>query len=398
MSIAKDHPRFSPEEYRRRFTEIRRRMESKGIDVLILYGDSGSHDGNNANIKYISNYHDPISSYIVFPREGEPSLHISNRLYLPHARLMSILPQTDAVDYDPGRAVEKRLRELGLEKGVIGLVGLRGILHGSLPSGPMDHWRKALESASFVDATDLLAEVRLLKSKEELTWFRRGAALTDMAFEALEKKARAGMTDFQLAAIIFGSYMPHGGMNRVTFVGSTSMAKPHLIFPCQYPSHRKIRRGDVVLTELSAGYEMYSGQAHRPISVGGDPTAIYRRLFEVAVQAYERVFNVLKPGATNLEIQNAASIIQEEGFSTFDVTLHGWGLQIEPPRVDIKSVMIRRPLDEFVVQEGMLLIIQPNVVTPDGKRGLQVGNAVEITKSGARSLQKFPVKFMRIKG
>ena len=398
MSLTKDHPRFSPEEYHRRFTEIRRRMEGKGIDVLILYGDSGSHDGNNANIKYISNYQDPISSYIVFPREGEPSLHISNRLYLPHARLVSILPQTDAVDYDPGRAVEKRLRELGLDKGVIGLVGLRGILHGSLPSGPMDHWRKALESASFVDATDLLAEVRLIKSKEELTWFRRGGALTDMAFEALEKKARAGMTDIQLAAIIAGSYMPHGGTTRLTFVGSTSMAKPHLIFPCQYPSHRKIRRGDVVLTELSAGYEMYSGQAHRPLSVGVGPTAIYQRLFEVAVQAYEHVFNVLKPGATNLDIQEAASIIQEEGFSTFDVTLHGWGLQIEPPRVDIKSVIIRRPLDEFVVQEGMLLIIQPNVVTPDGKRGLQVGNAVEITKSGARSLQKFHIKFMRVKG
>ena len=143
---------------------------------------------------------------------------------------------------------------------------------------------------------------------------------------------------------------------------------------------------------------MYSGQAHRPISVGGGPTAIYQRLFEVAVQAYERVFNVLKPGSTNLDIQKAASIIQEEGLSTFDVTLHGWGLQIEPPRVDIQSVMIRRPLDEFVVREGMLLIIQPNVVTPDGKRGLQVGNAVEITKSGARSLQEFPIKFMRIKG
>jgi hypothetical protein len=44
----------------------------------------------------------------------------------------------------------------------------------------------------------------------------------------------------------------------------------------------------------------------------------------------------------------------------------------------------------------MLLVIQPNVVTRDGKRGLQVGNLVEITPKGARSLQKFPLKFMRI--
>jgi hypothetical protein len=58
--------------------------------------------------------------------------------------------------------------------------------------------------------------------------------------------------------------------------------------------------------------------------------------------------------------------------------------------------MIRRPVNEFVVQERMLLVIQPNVVTQDGKRGLQVGNLVEITQTGARALQKFPIKFLRI--
>ena len=396
MALTKDHPRFSKEEYDRRFREIRKRMQEKGIDVLILYGDSGSNNSNHANIKYVSNYQDPVSSYVVFPWEGEPSLHISNRLYLPHAKLMSIFPRTDAVDYNPGGAVESRIRELGLEKGTIGLVGLRGILYGSLPFGPVDHWHKAFTSASFVDATDLLAEVRLIKSREELTWFRKGAALTDMAFEALGKKGKAGMTDFQLAAIIANSYMPKGGGPKLIFIGSTSMSRPHLIFPCQFPSHRKVGKGDIILTELSADYEMYAGQAHRPITVGVPPTPVYQKMFEVAVEAYTRILKALKPGATHVEIKKAASVIQDEGFTTFDATLHGWGLLIEPPRLDIDAVLIRRPLNEFVVQEGMLLVIQPNVVTQDGKRGLQVGNLVEITPTGARALQKFPLKFMRI--
>jgi len=109
MGLAKDHPRFSKEEYDQRFREIRKRMQEKGIDVLIIYGDSGSYNSNHANVKYVSNYQDLVSSYVVFPQEGEPSLHISNRLYLPYATLMSILPRTDAVDYDPGGAVEKLL-------------------------------------------------------------------------------------------------------------------------------------------------------------------------------------------------------------------------------------------------------------------------------------------------
>jgi Xaa-Pro aminopeptidase len=396
MALTKDHPRFSKEEYARRFREIRRRMAEKGIDVLILYGDSGSYNSNHANIKYVSNYQDLVSSYVVFPREGEPALYISNRLYLPYARLMSVLPLTDAVDYDPGAAVERRIRELGLEKGTIGLVGLRGILYGSLPFGPLDHWHKVFPAASFVDATDILAEARLIKSREEISWFRRGAAFTDLAFEALEKKGRAGMTDAQLAGVIAGGYMPRGGGVKLIFIGSTSMSRPHLIFPCQFPSHRRVRRGDIILTELSADYEMYPGQAHRPIAVGVPPTPVYQKMFEVALEAYTRVLKALRPGATNLEVKKAATVIEQEGFTTFDATLHGWGLLIEPPRVDIDSVMIRRPQNEFTAREGMLLVIQPNVVTRDGKRGLQVGNLVEITARGARSLQQFPLKFMRI--
>ncbi len=396
MALTQDHPRFSKEEYDRRFREMRKRMQEKGIDVLIIYGDSGSNNSNHANVKYVSNYQDPVSSYVVFPLKGEPSLHMSNRLYLPYAKRMSIFPRTDAVDYNPGGAVESRIRELGLEKGTIGLVGLRGILYGSLPFGPVDHWHKAFRSASFVDATDLLAEVRFIKSREELTWFRKGAAFTDMAFEALEKKARAGMTDFQLAGIITNSYMPRGGGPKLIFIGSTSMSRPHLIFPGQFPSHRKVGKGDIILTELSADYEMYAGQAHRPITVGVPPTPVYRKMFDLAVEAYTRILQALKPGATHVVIKKAASIIQDEGFTTFDATLHGWGLLIEPPRLDIDAVMIRRPVNEFVVQEGMLLVIQPNVVTRDGKRGLQVGNLVEITPTGARTLQKFPIKFMRI--
>jgi hypothetical protein len=191
--------------------KLREGVKFHNGDTLTAEDVVFSYNSNHANVKYVSNYQDLVSSYVVFPREGEPSLHISNRLYLPYAKLMSILPRMDAVDYDPGGAVERRLRELGPEKGTIGLVGLRGILYGSLPFGPLAHWHKAFPGSSFVDATDILADVRLIKSREEIAWFRMGAALTDLAFEALEKKARAGMTDFQLAGVIAHGYMPRGG-------------------------------------------------------------------------------------------------------------------------------------------------------------------------------------------
>ena len=396
MAPLQDHPRYPKAEYARRYREIRKRMRARGIDALVFYGDSGMQGANQANIKYATNYKDPVSSFFVFPLKGAPALFISNRLYLPYAKKMSVIQKTEAVDYEPGAKVERRIRELGLEKGSIGLVGFRGILPVSMPFSVADHWRKTLKGAQFTDASDILAEARLVKSPEELKWFRRGAALTDMAFEALEKKAKAGMSEFGLAALISGAYAPRGGSPQLIFVGSTSMARPRLIFPNQFPTHRKIRKGDIVLTELSADYEMHPGQAHRPISVGVEPTPVYRKLYETAVEAYDRIFKALKPGATHEDVKRAGAVIEEEGFTTFDTTFHGWGLLIENPRIDIDASILKRPQNEITFREGMLMVIQPNVCTADGKRGLQVGNLVEVTRTGARSLQKFPMKFMRI--
>lgn len=396
MAPVQDHPRYPKAEYARRYREIRKRMRARGIDTLVFYGDSGMQGGNQANIKYATNYKDPVSSFFVLPLKGAPALFISNRLYLPYAKKMSVIPKTEAVDYEPGAKVERRIRELGLEKGSIGLVGFRGILPVSMPFSVVDHWRKTLKGAQFTDASDILAETRLVKSPEELKWFRRGAALTDTAFEALEKKAKTGMSEFGLAALISGAYMPRGGSPQLIFVGSTSMARPRLIFPNQFPTHRKIRKGDVVLTELSADYEMHPGQAHRPISVCVEPTPAYRKLYEVAVEAYDRILKALKPGATHEDVKRAGAVIEEEGFTTFDTTFHGWGLLIENPRIDIDASILKRPQNEITFREGMLMVIQPNVCAADGKRGLQVGNLVEVTRTGARSLQKFPMKFMRI--
>ncbi len=75
--------------------------------------------------------------------------------------------------------------------------------------------------------------------------------------------------------------------------------------------------------------------------------------------------------------------------------LHGWGVTIEPPRADLPGAMIKRELLPFTIEPGMLFVIQPHVVSPDGKRAVQVGNLVVCEKSGARSLQRAPIQFLK---
>mgnify|MGYP001606767505 CR=1 FL=1 len=274
---------------------------------------------------------------------------------------------------------------------------LADIGRSSIAAQDRDALVAALPEAEFEDALDVLASARMIKSAEELAWFERGAMLTDRVVAHLARHMRAGMTEQQLSGLIHEAAIGEGGWMRVEFIGATPMDAPEIIFPWQYPSIRRLQRGDVVLTELSVGWGMCSGQIQRPFAVGTRPTPEYQRLYDMAVECYERVFEVLKSGATDADFRAAAaSVVERDGYKTLDVLLHGWGLQIEDPRLDVPSATIKRPQMPFTFNPGMLMVIQPNVVSPDGKRGLQVGNLVAIEEQGARSLQQYPMEFIRV--
>jgi Xaa-Pro aminopeptidase len=320
-------------------------------------------------------------------------LLVSNQLYLHTAERAARPVEMRVQGLTPGEVLARCLEDLGVARGRIGVAAVRNVGRASMPSHHFDVLRARLPGAEFVDATDVFARARLIKSAEEIAWFERGAALTDLAMEAIEREVRIGMPEFQLSAILHQAVLPAGGTLRLQFVGATPMDDPGLIFPWQYPSQRPLAAGDVLLTEISAGWWGCSGQIQRPYAIGCAPTAEYLRLFELASRAYDRIVDVLRPGATDADVRAAASFLDDEDCRTFDVLLHGWGLQIEDPRVDLPSAVIRRELKPVTFAEGMLLVVQPHVVSPDGRRAVQAGNLVVVEAGGARPLQKHPMGF-----
>jgi Xaa-Pro aminopeptidase len=389
-------PRFSDQEYERRYAAVRREMAAQGLDALIVVGDSGGRTANQANIYWLTNWLDPMVAYAIMTPTDGPWLLMSNALYLHTALRAGHAADIRAcTGMNPGPDLAARLSDAGLSAGRIGIAGVRNVGRASMPSEHLEALKKALPQAQFVDALEVLMRPRMIKSAEEIAWFERGAQWTDGVIEHLAREIRVGMPEYHLSALIHEAVLPLGGTVRLQFVGATPMAAPEIIFPWQYPSHRPLQRGDVLLTEISASYGNCSGQIQRPFAIGAEPTPEYQRLYELASTAYQRIFEVLKPGATDVEVREAASFIERARYRTLDVLLHGWGVQIEPPRVDLPSAMIKRELGPVTFQEHMLIVIQPHVVTADGKRGLQTGGLVVIEKNGARALQKYPMEFIR---
>ncbi|HYC47377.1 MAG TPA: M24 family metallopeptidase [Burkholderiales bacterium] len=389
-------PKFSEAEYRRREAVVRREMEARGLDAMVIAGDSGGRTANQASVYWLTNWLDPMVNYVVMTRTCGPFLFVSYPLFLHTAKRAARGETIECGALNPGPDIAKRLIDLGHAKGRIGISGVRNIAKGSMLADHRDALVKAMPEAEFVDALEAMVAARMIKSPEEIEWFERGAELTDKVIAHMAQSMEIGMPEYQISTLIHEVVLPEGGNVRLQFFGATPMDAPEIIFPWQYPSNRKLQRGDVLLTEISASWGGCSGQIQRAFAIGAKPTPLYQRLYDVAAECYYRIFEVLKPGATDADVRNAAIFIEKEGFRTLDILIHGWGLQIEPPRVDLPGAMIKRELTPVTFEKGMLIVIQPNIVTADGKAGLQTGNLVLIEENGCRSLQKYPMEFIRV--
>jgi Xaa-Pro aminopeptidase len=167
------------------------------------------------------------------------------------------------------------------------------------------------------------------------------------------------------------------------------MDSPDRYVPWQRTTPRVIESGSVVITELTVSFWGYSTQIHRPFAVGREPSALYRKLFNVALECYENVRQICKPGVTSDEIVAATSVIEENGFTTYDSVFHGEAGK--SPELGTRSAT--HPLEKWVLEENMVHVIQPNPITRDFKAGLQLGAAVLVTQSGGEPLHNYPFKF-----
>jgi Xaa-Pro aminopeptidase len=104
---------------------------------------------------------------------------------------------------------------------------------------------------------------------------------------------------------------------------------------------------------------------------------------------------VLGAGVTAQQIVDASGVIEQAGFTTCDDIVHGFGGGYWPPVLGSSS----RPagaVPDMRLEENMTVVVQPNVVTRDGKAGVQFGEMVRITRDGFERMHHAPRGFMRI--
>jgi Xaa-Pro aminopeptidase len=376
--LEQEYPRFSDGEYARRHRALELVMQSHDVDHLLIVTD---HRAGNAP-QWVTGWPGTVEAYVIFKPGERMTMHVE---WFNHLPLAIRLAHDVNVRWGEHRGVEKTIEELkrrGAKR-----VGLIGPL--VVPK------YKLMESEFAVVLLDAeYVRLRLVKSEEEIEWLRLGAALSDAGFRELLDNTRPGLTERELANLVERAYVGRGGTTFIHYIGATSMAAPQICVPPQFASSRKVTPGDIVFCELSASWWDYAGQVLRTFTVGTEATALYRDLHATAEAAFDAITGKIHHGTTMEEIVEASGVIEDRGFTIYDDLMHGFGGGYFPPILGSRS-RPAGPLPAMTLEENMTIVVQPNVVTPDHKAGVQVGELVRVTRTGFERLHSAPRGFFR---
>lgn len=355
----------------RRRTACEDLIGEHGLDGLVVYGA----DRSGSAVQWLTGW--PVTrEAAVLVQRGRPDLILVQfHNHVPNAARISPLAEVRW----GGPATMKALCE-ELDRRQVSRLGIIGPIRHS------DHRMLSDRSSAVVALDRAYVGLRMVKSPEEVEWMRKGAVLSDRAVLALRDGLRPGVDEYELGALVEASYLSQGGTNHIHYFGVTSMSDPDLCVPLQWPRARRVEEGDVLVSEISASWWGYPGQVLRTMILAGEPTALYAELHEVAEAAYRRVLAAIRPGARPGEVVDAASLIEDAGFTTYDDLVHGFGGGYLPPVIASRS-RGDAPVPDLVFAAGMTVVIQPNVVTPDHRAGVQTGGLVLVEEQGATPLQ-----------
>jgi Xaa-Pro dipeptidase len=380
--LAAEYPRFSDAEMVRRRTAIENLLAEAELDHLVYCGANRS----GSSVQWLTGWPVTAEAVGVLTPKIPDALFIQHINHVPLARRLAAPAE---VVWGGGSSVAAAIAVLerrGARAGRVGVIG------------PMTFEQHGMLAARFGTIANLnrpYTRLRQIKSAEEIDWMRVGAALTDRGMAALRAGLRPGLTERELGDLVERAYIALGGTNVIHFFGVTPMADPSLGVPPQFVANRKVNAGDAVVTEISAAFWEYPGQVLRSFTVAAEPSPLYRDLHAAADAAFEAIAAVLKDGVTPAEIIEAASVIEQAGFTIIDDLLHGYGGGYLPPVLGSRSRPGAQTSNE-PLRAGMMVVIQPNVVTPDGKAGVQTGELVLITATGIEPLHAMPRGFIRV--
>ncbi|MEW6130338.1 MAG: aminopeptidase P N-terminal domain-containing protein [Acidobacteriota bacterium] len=271
-----------------------------------------------------------------------------------------------------------------------------------------DRQRNGYGPKAIVDPVDLLHEMRLVKTADDLQALRRAVDITSEGHIAAMHALKPGMYEYEIEAVLRYVFRKHGsprhGYAPIVGTGANATVLHYIT------NNAPIKDGDLLLIDAGAEFDYFTGDVTRTMPANGRFTQAQRDVYQVVLDAQLAAIEAVRPGATFIDPHNVTvrvlvegllklglltgeidKIIEEKQYEKFYMhrTSHWLGM-------DVHDVGAYKVADEWrTLEPGMVLTIEPGLyIAADLEEvderyrgiGIRIEDDVLVTTEGAEVL------------
>ncbi|WP_085523466.1 M24 family metallopeptidase [Tuberibacillus sp. Marseille-P3662] len=380
---------FAINEYQERINQVKDIMQKRGIEVLLIT--------NPANMNYLSGY-DAWSFYVhqmlVIILDEDQPLWLGRYQDANGAKATTWLYDDNIIPYPDYYVQSKTYHPMGFIASILSQIG-QGNRHIGVEMENYYFSAKAYEmlktnlpNATFKDASQLVNNVRLIKSDQEIEYIKRAAEIGGHAMQKGIQGIHAGVRENDVAATIYHALISgtdtYGGdypaIVPLLPAGKKTSA-PHLTW-----SEDPYQAGEAVIVELAGCYKRYHAPLARTVSIG-KPSQAFSDLSLVLTEGLNKALEAVKPGVTCEEIERVwRESIAKHGIKKESRLGYSMGLSYPPDWGEHTASL--RPGDQTVLQPNMTFHMIPGLWFDN--QGIEISESFRVTEQGCEVFSNYP--------
>jgi Xaa-Pro aminopeptidase len=394
----------------------RRRLgEAVGAGTIVLWGngdDRGAGDvgtfRQSSTFYYMTGVELPNAILVIRPTEARGVLFLPPRdpdverwtgpKWGPGEDAAKALGFDEVASVSPGQVVlDARIRPVpGFEGRLQGWLGeANGTLcteyaavGSAAEPGPthrfVNRLRDRLPSFAVRDVTDRIAAMRLVKDHVEIALMRKAIAATADGHRAAARTLAANVTEGAVDGAVFAAFRTAGaeGLAFPSIVGSGFNATT-----LHYDQNAGVcGDGELVVVDIGARYGYYCGDLTRTYPANGSFTERQRALYDLVLEAHDKVAEAIRPGVTIFDLRKIAyGVFQDSplrdgnGERLGQYFIHGLGHHLGLDAHDPGS-------DHAPLEPGNVITNEPGLYIPDEALGIRLEDDHLVTADGQENL------------
>ncbi len=262
--------------------------------------------------------------------------------------------------------------------------------------------------STIINVTDLINEMRLIKSPAEIAVLRKAGAINIEAHKRGMKMCVAGMTERQLCSEILYVYGQQGCMDvaydPIVANGNNACTLHY------FAGNPTLKDGELVLIDMGEEYAWYASDITRTFPVNGKFTTEQRAIYELVLSVQNAIIQMVKPGLNFSVLQQTAiqllteglvklgllkgsveQLIAEKAYVAFypHSISHWMGLDVH----DVSNYKVNGQWRDLEV--GMVFTVEPGIyIQPDNENvdakwrgiGVRIEDNIVVTTTGCENL------------